>query len=163
MSFNINRLAKPALTGSFLVFLSFASLAQSQWGFSVASTEYYSADSTHREYCFFSQPVDISTLDCSKVNARTIRGEEREKTKVLGECLSKWFYARLKKFKNDAVKNITTERALISQVEKMYEKGKDCTDYDVQCLFRNKEEAEKERKTFIKRAKKFGAVVFEVE
>ena len=159
----IGKLKKPTLISAILVAVSFVSFSQSRWGFSMASTEYYAADSSHREYVFFSKTVDISTLDCSKVNARNILGEEREKTKVLSECLNKWFYGRLKEMKNDAVKNITSERALISQVEKMQEKGKDCMDYDVQCFFKNKQEAEKERKAFLKKAKKLEAVVFEVE
>ena len=129
----------------------------------MASTEYYSADSSHREYVFFSKTVDISMLDCSKVNARTILGVERDKTMVLSECLSKWFFNKLKGVKNEAVVNITSERALISQVEKMLEKGKDCLDYDVPCPFKNKQEADKERKALMKRARKLEAVVFEVE
>ena len=158
----IIKLIKPALI-SILVTVSFDSFSQSRWGFCMASTEYYSADSSHREHVFFSKTVDISTLDCSKVNALNIMGEEREKTKVLSECLSKWFFNKLKDMKNDAVKNIASERDLISQVEKMREKGKDCMDYDVQCFFKNKQEAEKERKAFLKRAKKLEAIVFEVE
>ena len=160
---HVGKLIKPALTSTILVAFSFVSFSQSHWGFSMASTEYYSADSSHREYVFFSKTVDISTLDCSKVNARTILGVEREKTMVLSECLSKWFFDKLKGVKNEAVVNITSERALISQVEKMLEKGKDCLDYDVPCLFKNKQEADKERKALLKRAKKLEAVVFEVE
>ena len=153
----------PATTFAFLVAVSFVSFSQSQWGFSIASTEYYSADSSHREYVFFSETVDISRLDCSKVNAQTILGEKREKTKVLSECLNKWFFNKLKEVKNAAVKNITSERALIGQVEKTKKKGKDCMDYDVQCFFRNKQEAERERKAFMEHAKKLGAKVFEVD
>ena len=159
----IVKLIMPTLISVILVAVSFVSFSQSRWGFSMASAEYYSADSSHREHVFFSKTVDISTLDCSKVNARNILGEEREKTKVLSECLSKWFFNRLKDLRNDALKNITSERFLISQVEKKQEKGKDCIDYDVQCFFRNKQEAEKERKAFMKHAKKLGAMVFEVE
>lgn len=157
------KLIKPALISAILVAFSFVSFSQSRWGFSMASTEYYSADSSHREYVFFSKTVDISKLDCSKVNSQTILGVEREKTMVLSECLSKWFLNKLKGVKNDAVINITSERNLISQVEKMQEKGKECMDYDVQCFFKSKQEAEKERKAFMKRAKKLEAVVFEVE
>jgi predicted lipase len=157
------KLRKSAAISTILVTFSFVSFSQSQWGFSLASTEYYSADSSHREYVFFSEAVDIATLDCSKVNTHTITGEEREKTKVLSECLSKWFFNKLKESKNEGVMNITSERALISQVEKMHEKGKECTDYDVPCFFKNQEEAKNERKTFMKRAKKLGARVFEVE
>jgi len=163
MPFKVFHFVKLAVISALLVSLSLISYSQSQWGFSLASTEYYSADSSHREHCFFSKTVDISTLDCSKVGTRSITGEAREKTKVLSECLSKWFFKRLKEVKNEAVKNIKSERTLVSQVEKMFGQEKDCTDNEVQCLFQNKEEAERERKAFMKRAKKMGAKVFEVD
>jgi hypothetical protein len=137
--------------------------AQSLWGFSVASTEYYAADSTHREYCFFSKAVDVTTLDCSKIHTHTILGEERDKGKVGSECLAQWFFAQLKNYPGDAARTITSERMLIGQVERLHEKGKDCSDYDVSCFFANQKEAEKERQAFMKRAKKLNALVFEVE
>ena len=146
-----------------LVTVSSWCYSQSQWGFSVASVEHYAPDSTHQEYCFFSKVVDIATLDCSKISTHTIQGEERDKGKVGGECLSKWFFARVKNFGNDAVHEIGSERDLISQVERLRGKGKNCGDYDVPCFFATQKEAEKERQAFMKRAKKLNAKVFEVE
>ncbi len=137
--------------------------AQSKWGFSVASTEYYFPDSTHQEYCFFSKTIDVSTLDCSKTPTASIDGIPREQTKVLSECVSHWFFARLKATSNPAVVGIINERALISQVERYSDKHRDCADYDVPCLYASEKEAERERQAFMKRAKKLGAKVFEIE
>ena len=145
---------------SVLVIFSISTFAQSKWGYSFATANYANNDGTFTEYLFISDVIDISTLDCSKVEKKDSVGMEKRFNRFYAECINLWFYERLKVVNHKAVSNITRqdmhcETGLLPDNMLRYMYGKtlshlDSIGHDRQSKFMTKKTARKKREDFLK-------------